>query len=128
MKNINYLQEVTLAEKDLLKAIGSSDISQLDTLLHDDLLFTNPTGQTISKEMDLQAYRSGEMQVNSIESSELQVALVGDNAVVAVTIKLTGTFARFPLDGIYRYTRVWKKFDNNWKVIAGSCVIKSAQV
>jgi hypothetical protein len=42
----------------LRAAMLSNDVDALDTLLDDDLIFTIPTGQIISKHDDLAAHRS----------------------------------------------------------------------
>lgn len=116
-------QMVSDHEAKLLSAIKNADTAVLDHLLHEDLLFNLPDGQTITKSDDLQVYRSGNMRVDSLEVMEQQINIIGDNAVVTVTIALTGCFSEHILDGKYRYIRVWKLFGNELKVIAGSCVL-----
>jgi hypothetical protein len=48
--------------------------------------------------------------------------MVGDDIVVAVTVEILGNYLGQEIDGKFRYLRVWKLFENNWKVIAGSVV------
>jgi hypothetical protein len=48
--------------------------------------------------------------------------LIGDTAVVAVTVVLKGDYLGQALDGKFRYIRVWKLAEGTWKVIAGSVV------
>lgn len=110
------------AENALLTAIKSTDILSLERLLHDDLLFNLPNGETITKELDLNAYRSGKMKIDLLETSNQVINVIGDSAVVCITVLLKGTYDNHPLDGTFRYVRVWKRFDDNLKVIAGSCV------
>lgn len=114
--------QIIKCEQSLLHAIASNDLKALDILLHDELLFTLPTGQTITKAMDMEVYKSGNMNVTSIKSSEQQISIISDTAIVAVTIALEGNYFEHLLDGQYRYTRVWKLFEKQWKVIAGSCI------
>jgi len=110
------------AENELLNAIKIANVLSLDQLLHDDLLFNLPDGQTITKEFDLNAYRSGKMKIDLLEVSDRIINVIDDSAVVCVTVLLKGTYENQPLDGSFRYVRVWKKFDDSLKVIAGSCV------
>ena len=49
------------SETRLLNAMKASDIEVLDELLHDDLIFNIPTGQTITKPMDIETM--GKMNV-----------------------------------------------------------------
>lgn len=110
------------AEIELLTAIKNADVSVLERILHDDLLFNLPTGETITKEFDLNSYRSGKMKVDSLEASDQIINIIGDTAVVAVSVSLKGTYDNNPINGILKYIRIWKQFDGNLKVIAGSCV------
>lgn len=123
MGNSKEILEIVVCEEVLLLAIKERDIERLDLLLHEDLLFTNPMGETITKKMDMEGYRSGDMKVRHIASQDQIIHIIGDTAVVAVSISLEGGYGGQSLDGEYRYTRVWKNISGSWKVIAGSCVI-----
>jgi len=114
--------EIVNAENELLSAIKNIDVSVLQRVLHDDLLFNLPNGQTITKEADLAGYRAGKMKVDLLETSNQVINIIGESAVVCVSILLKGTYDSLPLDGNYRYIRVWKQFDDGLKVIAGSCI------
>lgn len=116
------IETVINAEIELLTAIKDSDVLVLEKILHDDLLFNLPDGQTITKDFDLQSYRSGKMKIDSLEASDQIINIIDDSAVVAVTISLKGTYETNPIKGIFKYIRVWKQFENNLKVIAGSCI------
>lgn len=115
-------EDIVNAEIELLTAIKNADISALEKALHDDLLFNLPDGQTITKEFDLNVYRSGKMKIDALEASDQIINIIGDTAVVAVTVLLKGNYDNNPLNGIFRYIRVWKLFSENLKVIAGSCI------
>lgn len=115
-------ETVINAEIELLTAIKKSDILALETILHDDLLFNMPDGQTITKEFDLQAYRSGKMKIDFLEATDQIVNIIDNTAVVVVTVSLKGTYDNIVINGVFKYIRVWKKIGKNLKVIAGSCV------
>ncbi len=121
MKTIHAVQ-VLINENDLLEAMKTNHVELLDKLLHDDLLFNGPTGETATKAMDLNNYRSGTINLHTVESSDLMLRMIGDNAVVAVTVEIKGNYLGQEIDGKFRYLRVWKLFEDNWKVIAGSVV------
>lgn len=116
------INTVVNAEIELLTAIKNADVLALEKILHDDLLFNLPDGQTIDKEFDLDSYRSGKMKIDVLEASDQIISVIDDTAVVGVTVLLRGKYDGKPLDGIFRYGRVWKRFGENLKVIAGSCV------
>ncbi|MEN2415849.1 nuclear transport factor 2 family protein [Flavobacterium mesophilum] len=116
------VEDVVNAEIELLTAIKKADVPILEKILHDDLLFNLPDGNTITKEFDLDSYRSGKMKIDSLEASDQIINIIGDAAVVAVTVSLKGAFGDYPINGAFRYIRVWKQFDGLLKVIAGSCL------
>lgn len=114
--------EIVNAENELLSAVKNADISVLERVLHDDLLFNLPDGQTITKEADLEVYRTGKMKIDLLVTSNQLINIIDDSAIVCVSVLLKGTYDNSPLDGNYRYIRVWKQFDDGLKVIAGSCI------
>ena len=117
--------QVTASESDLVEAMKTGNVELLDTLLHDDLLFNGPNGETATKAMDLKKYRSGNINLNTVESSDLMLSCIGDVVVVAVTVEIKGNYLGQDVDGRFRYLRVWKLFESRWKVIAGSVVALS---
>lgn len=108
-------------EKQLMEAMKRSDVPALDKLLHDDLLFITPDGQTITKEMDLAAHRSGAMIVEELKPEVEQVHLIGDTAIATIVMDTKGTMLGQPIEGRFRYIRFWKLSGDQWQVIGGSC-------
>jgi hypothetical protein len=114
--------EIVRRENALLTAVTTNDVALLDDLLHDDLLFNGPDGQTGTKALDLANYRSGGIQLSRAEARDRSMSAIGDDVVVAVTVTLEGSYLGFRVDGSYRYLRVWKQVGDAWRVIAGSVV------
>ncbi len=121
-KNITIRAAILKRENDLLEAIKSSDIVHLDKLLHDDLLFISPGGQAVTKQMDLDAHRSGAMIVEALKPTVEQVNIIENTAVVVIVYETKGSMMGVPVEGSFRYIRIWKLFYNGWQVVAGSCV------
>ncbi len=71
--------------------------------------------------MDLDSHRSGNMEIREMTSSEQDIRIINDNALVTKTIDLKGTYSGEYFEGKFRYLRVWKISGGKWKVIAGSC-------
>ena len=99
----------------------SADVNALDELIGEPLLFTGPDGQLGTKAQDLEAYRSGIVRFQQHEPEELRVRRVGtDVAVCALRARLTVEVDGTPVNGTYRYTRVWAREDGGpWRVVAG---------
>jgi hypothetical protein len=54
-------------EARLYTAMATSDVSELDMLIADDLLFVGPTGELATKAMDLEVHRSFSMGMSRTE-------------------------------------------------------------
>lgn len=113
--------EILKLEHSLIQAIKKSDVNALDILIHNDLLFLTPNGQYITKAVDLASHEAGEMVVEELYPTFEQINVVGDTAIVVMTYDTKGKMLNQPIDGKYRYIRIWKKFSDGIKIIAGSC-------
>lgn len=113
-------EEIIQKEEEIKNAMLSGDIESLDQLIHDDLLFHIPTGQVASKKMDIEAYRSGLMKLNTLEYQDRQIKMHDDLAIVSVTVKMEGNFGDQAIAGQFQFLRVWKKTNGFWKITAGS--------
>jgi hypothetical protein len=114
-------QHVIDLEQKLIEGIRSSNIQFLDNILHDNLLFIAPNGNVITKKMDLASHRSGAMKVEKIISNVEAINIIDDCAVVIVVYDTKGTMLGNPIQGKFRYIRIWKQFNDGLKVIGGSC-------
>src|SRR5690606_9800496 len=118
----NKLTENSILEQEnkLHSAIKGSNVIALDQLLHDDLLFITPSGETITKEIDLDTYRNGALKVDELLTETENLKTNDDMAVITLTMKLNGKFNDVPFESNYRYIRFWKKFSDGIKVLGGS--------
>lgn len=113
--------EIIVCEQRLYRAQLTSDVSVLEELLSEDLIFVGPSGEIVTKPMDLELHRSGAITITQLEPKEQEIRCL-DGAAVAVTqIFLTGIFQGSPFAGDFRYTRVWQHTDQGWHILAGHC-------
>jgi ketosteroid isomerase-like protein len=109
---------VALEEK-LRTAMLNSNVSVLNHLLADDLIFTSHLGQIMSKQDDLEAHKTGYVKINSIEQSEQHIKMKNDLAIVSVLSQIQGEFGGEHSEAALRFTRIWQKSKNdNWQIIA----------
>jgi hypothetical protein len=108
-------------ERKLLEGIKAGDIGYLENVLHRDLLFLAPNGQVITKEMDLASHRRGDMVVQRVESAVEEIRILGDMATVIVVYDTKGTMLGNPIQGRFRYIRIWKQVETGWQVLGGAC-------
>lgn len=112
--------QIAVAEEHLRHAMLASDFGALDALISSDLIFTNHLGQVLSKQDDLELYRSGVLKFRTIEPSDVQVKTSDQLAVVSVRMKLSGTYGGSSFTADLRYTRIWRNSaGNTWQIVAG---------
>ena len=115
-------EEVVDAENKLFSAQLISDVETLDQLLHNDLIAVTPTGQVVTKEMDLSSHKAKTMIIEDASTEIDDIKIVGDTAISTIIMKAKGKMLGTPVEGTFRYLRVWKRFDNELKVIAATIV------
>ena len=107
-------------ENKLYRAIQDGNVSMLDELLHKDLLFIIPSGEVITKEIDLKTYQDGMLKIDELTPKTENLHIIDDVAVITLTMKLKGKYDDVAFEATYRYIRFWKKFDGGLRVIGGS--------
>ena len=107
------------AEARLRAAMLAGDVAALDALLDDGLMFAGLDGHLVGKRADLDAHRSGRLRITQMDAAERHVVRCGDTAVVSVRMETAGTFDGVPFGGALRYTRVWCRRGDGWRVVAG---------
>ncbi len=119
---MNKMIEVEQVEKKLRNAMLSSDLETLEDLLSDELVFTNHHGQRLSKADDLAAHRSGLLSFDRLEPrAEPTIRVVGESAIVSVTLDLAGTYDDQPFAGAFAYSRIWYRQNGKWRIEAAHC-------
>jgi ketosteroid isomerase-like protein len=117
--------QIAEAEERLRAAMLDSDVSALDELLADELVFTNHLGHVLGKPDDLGAHQSGLVTIDALRPSEQIVLVHGEVAIVSVRVHLSGSYAGTRSEGDFRFMRVWgRSAGGGWQVVAGhACVV-----
>jgi ketosteroid isomerase-like protein len=113
--------EVNSMEAQLREAMLAGDLKVLDALLADDLVFTDQTGNRLTKADDLATHRLGRLKITQINISDQQVRPSGTCAIVTLVANVGGSFDSHSFSGRFAYTRVWECSDGNWRVAAAHC-------
>lgn len=121
-KQAQFVDQIADLEKKLLSAFANKDLRVIEELLHDASIFTYPNGQVVTKAMVLENYRSGNSAFSIITASDEKITIIGDCAIVSLILELKGNYFEQEISSQFRYLRVWKLTDNNWKVVAVSGV------
>ena len=113
--------QIRACEDRLYAAMLASNVTELDSLISDDLLFAGPTGELATKEMDLELHRTGGTQFRELTPKELEIRVWSEQFALAFAkIFLSGTYLGQAFAGVYRYTRVWRKGPRGWQIVGGS--------
>ncbi|WP_312336819.1 nuclear transport factor 2 family protein [Sphingobacterium sp.] len=112
--------EIAEAENQLFLAQLASNVDALDLLLYDHLVAVAPDGQMLTKEMDLNAHRSKAMIIENASTEIDEIRIIGETALSVVTMMAKGKVLGAPLEGKFRYFRVWKRIDDMLKVVGAS--------
>ncbi len=115
-------KDIEAMEFRLIEGLKNSDLDFLEKVMHNDLLGIAPNGEIINKEMDLASHRAGSMVVEELTPEINDIQIIDDAAVVIVTYDTKGTMLGTPIEGRFKYNRVWKKIDNELKIISVSCM------
>jgi|WetSurMetagenome_2_1015567.scaffolds.fasta_scaffold294534_2 ketosteroid isomerase-like protein len=116
---MTIIEQIIEIEQVLLQAMLTSDVKVLDDLIADDLIFTDHTGRVVNKSTDIEAHRTGSLNMESIEPSEQVIKIYDKTAIVSVLMQIKGQYLNHPFQGKIRYSRVWINIDNSWKIVAG---------
>ncbi|WP_375470029.1 nuclear transport factor 2 family protein [uncultured Nostoc sp.] len=119
-------QELENLEVELREAMLRNDITALDRLLADEVIFTDPQGSVIDKVEDLSLHQSGDLVVTSYETDELIVRVFGSTGITNLKVRLTGLFKGESFSGVYRYTRTYLKQNEQWQIIAAQATAIAA--
>ena len=107
-------------EEKLRLAMIKNDVETLNELIANDLIFISPTGDVVTKNMDLEAHRLKLQKISSMTLSEQNVKIKDGIAIVTVKMQISGFFNNIDMSGNYRYLRIWKNTDGIWQIISGS--------
>jgi|SRR5690606_25037832 ketosteroid isomerase-like protein len=116
-------KEIIILEDKLYEAMKNRNLEDLEDLLHPDLLFIIPSGQTITKKMDLQTYRDGSLKIIELTPKVEELNIIDDLAVITLQMDLKGNYNNKPFEAKYKYIRFWKKFSDGIKIVGGSGVV-----
>lgn len=116
----DYSDEIARVEEELRQAMLNGDVPTLDRLISDRLMFAGPDGQLATKADDLHAHRQRIVRFVRHEPDQVEMRRVSTACVVVsqrtyLEVDVAGTVHR----GWHRYTRVWIREDDAWRILAG---------
>lgn len=114
---------ILVAEEQLRDAMLAGDIAMLDRLIDDDLMFVSHLGRVVGKAEDLEAHRTRVLRITSMTPSDRRIQSLGDTTVVSVQMHTTAIVHGVDVEETFRYTRVWRRRPDGWKIVAGGMTV-----
>jgi ketosteroid isomerase-like protein len=110
-------KEVEKLEEQWRVATLAVDIPAMDKMLADDYIGISMSGQVNTKAQQLERMRTRKLVLTKLELSDMKVKLVGTVAIVTSVADIEGTNEGTPVQGKYRYTRVYQHIPSGgWKI------------
>ena len=113
------------AEEELLKvnqeydaALVKGDAAALGRIYGDEFTYTSTGGEVLNKAQQIELIRSGALKIESGSSEGVEVRLYGNTALVLGYFKAKGQFKGQPFGSTERYTSVWVKRGERWRLVA----------
>lgn len=113
----DYKREVELLEEQWRVAQLAGDVATLDRLLSDDYVGISMTGQVNTKAQQLSRIQNHSFVITRIDLGDMKIKLVGQVAIVTVRASIEGTNEGVPMNGLFRYTRIYQHLPGGgWKI------------
>jgi hypothetical protein len=111
-------QIINLEER-LREAMLASDVRVLNELLAPEIIFTSHQGELLNKQDDLAAHESGLIKIYELNPSEQKIQIHQEVAIVSVRMQISGLYNGNPVNGDFRFTRVWAISSmETWQIVA----------
>jgi len=110
-------KQIEVLENQWHDAMVKADTVQLDKLLSDDFLGISANGKLSNKEQYLQRLQRRQNQYSNIDVMDMKVRIQPGTAVVTSQARVTGVLDGRPIDGVFRYTKVYSRMPGGaWQV------------
>ena len=101
-----------------IAALVSGDLEALERIVGEDLVFVNANGRTMRRPEIFAAFKAGTMAVRRIDSSDIEVRLYGDTAILAYRALTTVQDGDNLIDGLTQNTCVFVHRDGRWQMVS----------
>jgi ketosteroid isomerase-like protein len=110
-------EEIELLEKNVQAAQAAGDVATMDKMLSDDYIGTNANGEVVTKPQQLDHMQKRKLVINSLQTSDLKIKLIGQIAIVTCLAEISGVNDGVPIHGNFRYTRIYQHLPSgSWKI------------
>ncbi len=111
-------QALIRLENRWVDALMKSDVATLDSIFADSYVDTDEHSHRSDKQGVLSVLKSGELKIESIKLSDMQVYDYGDAAVVTGSASQAGSFQGQPFAAKIIFTDTFVKQNGKWRAVA----------
>jgi len=104
-------------EKQWQTALIAGDTPTMAALLAESYVAIGPDGTMESKSDEMQARLGGQQSINQLNVMDRKIRIYGNTAVVTSKVRLHGLYGGKPIQGEFRYTRVWTFARGQWRIV-----------
>jgi ketosteroid isomerase-like protein len=113
----DYKREIEVLEEQWRTAQLTEDLPTMERLLAPDYLGITMTGQVVDRTQQLDRMRTRHLLLTRIDLSDKKVKIFGAVAIVTSLAQIEGTSEGTPINGMVRYTRIYRRYpDGSWKI------------
>lgn len=109
-------EQIEDMEQQWRAATLASDAVSLGGLLSDDYVGISWTGQVNTKTAQLDRIRNKNLTVTQLQLSNIRIKLLGRVAIVTGQADVMAVSDSQPMQGVFRYTRVYQHLASGWKI------------
>ena len=114
----NVIEEIRKVDGERIQAQINADAVALDRIYADDFIGIGPSGTRRTKKDVLADFTSGSLKFQSITTDDVEIRVYGNAAVETGLSTMKGQDAGKVVPGKNRFTRVWIKQSDRWRLVA----------
>lgn len=107
-------------EREWVDALRRGDAEALGRIWDEKFVFTDPNGQSLSRDECLRGLASGALRLDDAELRRMQVQVFGDTGVVLGYVSLRGRAGKTSYEGEYSFVDVYSRQDGRWRAVLSS--------
>lgn len=113
--------EIKKLANDGVASILKNDTAALEKLWDDKYVFVGQDGAVSTKAQRIESMKSGQSKIETLSYDEMTVRsnAEGTGAILVGRVTVKGTNLGKPVDGQMRFTQVWSKTKDGWKLVTG---------
>ena len=109
-------EEIQDLEERWRTATLAGDAASIDSMLADDFVGISWNGQVNTKSSQLDRVRTRTLAISGMQISDTHIKLLGQVAIVTAEAQIRGMNENVPMEGNFRYTRIYQHLPSGWKI------------